>query len=339
MAKLLISHTQLAAFTHCRQQWFYRYDRRIYPVMQSRAIHIGRLVDSCMNMLHSTVFSYAAAEEQIEADIHEAKIEIMKRTTLSEADEQTIWWAGAQAKALIKAYIDLNCDKDPFSDQLFFRHPWDVVMVQGDLTVPLPVPGSERASTKWDFRWKPDMVVRINGELVLVENKTMSMLQSDYLDRNDQVLRYLWAMQQGTGEMPRRVIVNCFIKPSHKPGTIKGWTTDGHDYYRIKGDAKAAGVDPATLQPLERPETAEEYQQRVLDIISADPEKFIKRLDRTYPQAMIDEAGERIYRIARDTTNPSIYRSAGVHCNWCDYKQICNGELTEEQIERDFYSN
>jgi len=176
-----------------------------------------------------------------------------------------------------------------------------------EFEIPLVNPDTGRASRTWNLAGKIDGIIELrqpDGRLAVLEHKTTAFDVQDpgcnywkQLRMDSQISVYLTAARK-TFEVAT-VIYNVIRKPQHKAKAIPekdkmGFKivldADGNrvkkkdGYPRQSGD-KAKGY---TLQT--RPETPEEYSERIRGLVHNDPQDWFFRQEIPRLQADLDEA-------------------------------------------------
>jgi hypothetical protein len=208
-----------------------------------------------------------------------------------------------------------------------------VVTRQLQAEVPVVAP-SGRASTKYQFRFKPDGVVVKNGELWVWEDKawkTIDRASLKMLQMDEQCGMYLWGLRQliERGEAPREiaeavceygmpvgVIYNVLRKKLPTvPKQLKDGTTS-----KDKACDTTESVYLATLK--ERGQDTADYAE-ILDLLHEKGDTFFVRQLVYRNLAEIDEIGTRIYQASRLISEGHRFKSVDRTCAQCQFFPLC----------------
>lgn len=222
-------------------------------------------------------------------------------------DIREIWWnkrgderlsAALQRLAEVRDHPDNELDEFVLSKLLVmlrgYHERWfgyveslDILGVEQQFEIPLVNPRSERESRTYKIQGKLDAVVRENGQLWVVEEKTAAddlKPESPYwkrLEVDPQSSLYYYAVKQMFGEQPAGVLYFVNVKPQYRP-------LKKTENIKMKKD----GSGPYAGQRL-ADETATEYAVRMAGFVSENPEKYfqmvrVPRLERDIKESQID---------------------------------------------------
>lgn len=180
-----ITYSMFTSWLSCRQKFDFRYNRNIVPKENATALSFGSAV-------------HEGLEAWFRTGDAELAVELARRDDLSEFEN-------AKAKALVKAYCE-HYQNDVFK----------VVAVEYEFATPLTNPKTRRKSKTWELSGKIDGVVEKDGELFILEHKTASNANCDYIDRIDidlQIAFYAIAIQELFGERVAGAIYDIIQKP------------------------------------------------------------------------------------------------------------------------------
>ncbi len=335
MATRIVTHSEASCFTGCRLEWYFKYDQRLTTKTRSVALNVGVLVHEGVYGFYSTG-SKEHAYESLAGLAGEMRTKLVKNhgEALTDEEMKKLVFGEKLAQALLWAYLEVFVPMDNF----------ELALPEEPFLISMLPPGGKRASSKYKYAGRTDMIVRMRGtgRPVLLENKTKGIIDEEALYRDDQVLRYLHAKQRETGWEINDVIWRILLRPQLRISKVKGYMvdlgpdktplcftrkTDLKNYLKdespsmsFKKEDYPEGEDYSTKYLFDREETLDEYHGRVLDDVRSRPEHYARQFYITYPQSEIDRAGERLHHIASDMHKPSIYRCPGVRCMMCNFK-------------------
>lgn len=333
--KRTVTYTELRTWQRCAYKGHLSYDRLLTPKVKSPGLREGTIWDKGLDALYDYFKDYG---EYSLAVMQAAMLEVAHAHSnaiiASGADLAPEVWEDYQAKVdllldVAQLYVKYANDHDDFFPV--------VTQYQGKVPVLNPVTG--RASTRWEFAYKPDMLVLREGALWLMENKAWKGWDQNalrYLPRDEQTMMYLWALtmdlKRNLKQMPPRlqevykavngriegVIYNVVRKavprvpPLLKDGKTsqdKRIDTDFETYYQ-------------TLR--ERGQDAGDYAE-MLNMLAEKGDTFHHREAIYYNADQLAEVGARIHELTR-------YRLAGFQmkhrqrdCSWdCPFVALCD---------------
>lgn len=204
----------------------------------------------------------------------------------------------------------------------------EVVAVEYEFCVPLVNPDTGARSRTYELAGKVDGVVRIDGELWIVEHKTSGedvALGSPYWQKlalDTQISTYMAAVSVSLGER----VVGCIYDVLRKP-TLRPYKATPEDKRKYKADGSLYAK-----QRLED-ETAQDYEARLMQSISDDPLAYYARGEQVRMQRDATEAAwdlwqlakmlresERLERFPRNPDACFAFNRA------CDYWDVCSGQ-------------
>lgn len=169
----------------------------------------------------------------------------------------------------------------------------DVLGVEVPYEIPLVNPRTGKKSLTFIIQGKLDAVVREDGRLWVVEEKTAGEMltpESPYwrrLEVDPQCSLYYDAVERTYGEKPAGIMYFVNVKPQQKP--LKATPIENRKY------TKATAKEPSRLHANQRgeDETPSEYAVRLAKVVSESPERFyqmvrVARLESDIRESQID---------------------------------------------------
>jgi hypothetical protein len=235
---------------------------------------------------------------------------------------------------------------------------FEVLAVEERFEAPLINPETGAPSRTWILGGKIDAIVRekSTGRVLVVEHKTASAditPGSDYWKRlriDGQVSTY-YAGAAALGHDVEGCLYDVIAKPQQRPSQIPVLDQDGVKIVldaagvrvRTKDGKKwresASSADGFVLQT--RQETPEEYRDRLLETIAADPAGFFQRGDVVRLESELAEAAFDAWQVAKQLREAELagrYPRNPDACvrygNTCPFFDVCTGTASLEDPER-----
>lgn len=234
----------------------------------------------------------------------------------------------------------------------WFNEPLDVIAVETEFRGPLINPLTGRASATWDLGGKLDVLVRhrVDGLAYLVEHKSSAediAQGSEYWRRlriDGQVSTY-YEGARFLGHDVAGCIYDVIGKPTQRPSEVALADDDGvkivHDAngnrvrtkdgkkWRETGDTAQGFV----LQT--RPETVEEYRERLCEAVGKNPDKFFQRgtvvrLENEMADAKLDawQTAKLIRENELAKRHPKNPDACVRYGRTCEFFGVCTGDTS-----------
>jgi hypothetical protein len=159
------------------------------------------------------------------------------------------------------------------------RYPgeeFEVIGLERSFQGPIINPATGAASRSFVLAGKVDGVVRVGSDHFLLEHKTASQLDADYLERlwtDFQITLYAYYVEQALGIPITGVIYNILVKAKLQQG--KGETEE--EFQTRRAELLAKSKTGKTTAKRKLPETDEEFQQRLAEKY-AEPGMFHREM-------------------------------------------------------------
>ncbi len=249
--KTLLTYSALNTFRNCPRKYKNRYLDNLRPRERPEALSFGSVIHTAIELWYQSqnaesrlndVFAYIndAFENRV-VDLH----------------QMTQWHL---ATAMIRGYADR-----------YAMEEFEVVEVEKEFVGEIRNPDTGRQSQTFRIAGKVDGIVRCHDGLYLLEHKTASSIDANYLDKlwtDTQIALYCYYLRE-LGYPIVGVIYNVLLKSRLKQG--KGETQD--EYEARKAELAAKNKSGKSTAKRQMPETDDEFQQRLTEWYSR-PEAF-----------------------------------------------------------------
>jgi hypothetical protein len=320
----VITNSQMKAFRRCAREHQYSYTLGYRPAERAEALRFGTL-------LHLGLEAWWKAPEG----------ERLAHALAALDDGESDAYERARAAAMLRGYDARWCDE-----------PYDVLAVEAEFYTALVNPETGAPSRTYGLGGKIDVLVsdRRDGLARLVEHKTSSediSAGSDYWKRlliDPQVSTY-FAGGRALGHDIAECVYDVLGKPGQRPSAVALRDADnskivldaGGERVRTKDGKKWRETGDAALGYVlqTRPETPDEYHDRVLAAIAENPERYYQRGTVVRLEAEEADAAHDAWHTAR------LIREAELASRWprnpdacvrygrtCEFFGVCTGTAT-----------
>ena len=290
----LITHSEMACADSCLRKHRILYGKCLRPVRTAEALRVGSAVHEGLDLRAQGIAP------------HEAILRVRGA------------YVPASANADPDYAYKLACENEMVA-QLLTLYFWywesldatmEVVHTEQQFSVPIINPATGRPMRGKRYGGKIDKIIRVDGVLSIMEHKTTSDSidpDSDYFKRlriDSQIGNYFLACRQ-MGIPVQQIIYDVIRKPGLRPSQVPVLDEDGlkivvdENGERVRnskgGGWKQAPDSKAGYSLLTRPESPEEYGQRVRGAILAEPEKHFTRRVIGLTEADVLEARQTLY--------------------------------------------
>ncbi|MHB9023445.1 MAG: PD-(D/E)XK nuclease family protein [Armatimonadota bacterium] len=308
----LLTYTQLQSFRNCRRACQWRYERELVPHATHQALNLGSLVHRALQRWHEhadLALVLRVIDEACPARDHD------------EAQRQS-WQL---ARAMLCGYAA--------------RYPaesFHVLALEAPFEMPIRNPASGRASRRYRLAGKVDGIVEEDGQYYLLEHKTTSHLDGDYLERlwmDMQICLYSRALERIHGIAIAGVIYNILCKAQLKQG--KGETED--EFFARKAELLAKSKTGKSSAQRKLSESDDVFHQRLLARYG-DPAMFHREVILFTPDQYAELEAEvwELTRQYRDAQRRAAFYRNTAQCfaygRPCAYYPLCRANGAEHLI-------
>jgi hypothetical protein len=237
---MITTYSMWSLFRNCRKAVEWRYLEQLVPTQRDRNLHFGSLIHECLQTWHQR------------RDLAEvlALIDRLCANRLQDENQRRDWHL---ATAIMRAYAARYAVEE-----------FEVVALEKTFEGPIINPATGSASRSFVLAGKVDGIVRSGGEYFVMEHKTASQIDSDYLEKlwtDFQITIYSYYIEQTMGIPITGILYNVLVKAKLQQG--KGETED--EYQARRADLLAKSKTGRTTAKRRMPETDEEFQQRLAE--------------------------------------------------------------------------
>ncbi len=252
--KNVLTYSALNTFRNCPRKYKHRYLDHLRRPERPDALAFGSVIHGALERWHRQ-----AADEPTTTRLFQIFDYLDAQFPQREGDEkQKHQWH--VARAMFAGYVDRYAVED-----------FEVVEIEKEFQAEIRNPDTNRLSQTFVIAGKADGIVRMHGELYLLEHKTASAITSDYLDRlwtDTQIALYCHYLRE-LGYPIIGVIYNILLKTRLKQRA--GETQQEFETRRAVLAAKNKSGRSTAKQQM--PETDDEFRAR-LHGWYARPESF-----------------------------------------------------------------
>lgn len=316
MERTLTTYSFWNAFRNCRKACEWRYLRELVPLGRAHALSFGTLIHACLEMWHGG----SSLEEVL--DFIDRSLPNRSR----DDGEKSDWHL---ARAMVWGYASKNWDIE-----------FEVVELEKTFEGRIINPATGASSRTLTIAGKVDGIVRRGREYYILEHKTASQMDGDYLEKlwtDLQISLYAHYIEETMGIKIAGVIYNVLVKA--KLQQSKGETILEFEARRAELIAKSkTGRTSATRR---MPETDGEFAER-LGAKYCEPGMFhreILYISRDQFDAMKADLWELTQQFLDARRRGAFYRNTS-YCfanhRQCAYFPLCRSNGSKNVIEN-FY--
>jgi RecB family exonuclease len=249
--KTLLTYSALNTFRNCPRKYKNRYLDQLRPRERPEVLSFGSVVHSAIELWYRSQVGMARLETVLNA------IDQAFGNRAGDSQQLAAWHL---ATAMMRGYAERYETED-----------FEIVEVEKEFNGEIRNPETGRLSQTFRMAGKVDAIVRCHDGLYLLEHKTASTVDANYLDKlwtDTQIALYCYYLRE-LGYPIVGVIYNVLLKSRLKQG--KGETQA--EYEARKAELAAKNKSGKSTAKRQLPETDEEYQSRLLEWYSR-PEAF-----------------------------------------------------------------
>jgi len=315
-APMVSTYSMWSLFRNCRKAVDWRYLQQLVPLQRDRNLHFGSLIHECLQSWH--------ARRDLAEVLDLIDRRCMNRT--QDEDQRRDWHL---ATAMMKGYAA--------------RYPaeeFEVIALEKAFEDPIVNPATGAASRSFKLAGKVDGIVRIGSDHFILEHKTASQVDADYLEKlwtDFQITIYAHYVEQTMGIPITGILYNVLVKA--KLQQSKGETEE--EFQARRAELLAKSKTGKTTAKRKLPESDEEFQQRLAEKY-ADPEMFHREmlyLSRDRFDILRSELWELTQAFLDARRRGVFYQNTAFCFNYqrpCPYFALCRSNGNPNVIEN-FY--
>ncbi|MBX3387190.1 MAG: PD-(D/E)XK nuclease family protein [Phycisphaeraceae bacterium] len=245
--KSLLTYSALNTFRNCPRKYHLRYVEGLRRPERPEALAFGSVIHSALEAWYRLVGDPARLLKV--QDLIEAAF------PLRDADP-AVRHHWHLARAMFEGYA-----------ARYPSEPFEIVEIEKEFTAEIRNPDTGRESQTFVIGGKADGIVRMDGELYLLEHKTASSITSDYLDRlwtDTQIALYSHYLRE-LGYPIVGVLYNVLLKTRLRQR--EGETLD--EYEQRRAELAAKNKSGRSTAQRREPETDAEFRGRLADWYAA----------------------------------------------------------------------
>ena len=245
---MVTTYSMWNLFRNCRKAAELRYLDHLVPIERDRNLHFGSLIHECLELWHR------------ERDLARV-LDLIDRRCAARAQDEDQKRDWHLATAMMRGYAA--------------RYPaeeFEVIALEHVFEGPILNPATGASSRSFRLAGKVDGIVRIDREYFILEHKTASQIDSDYLERlwtDFQITLYAHYVEQTMGLPVTGILYNVLVKARLQQS--KGETAEEFEARRAELLAKSKTGRTAARR--REPESDEDFQRRLAEKY-ADPAMF-----------------------------------------------------------------
>lgn len=316
--RIVTTYSMWSLFRNCRKACDWRYVNELVPIKRDHNLSFGSLIHECLEKWHrnrdlSTVLNH---------------IDRSLPGRSNDEGQKADWHL---AMAMMKSYAE--------------RYPvegFDVVFLEKTFEGKIVNPATGAPSRSFILAGKVDGIVCINGRFYLLEHKTASQMDGDYLEKlwtDFQITLYAHYVEQVFGIKIAGIIYNILVKARLQQS--KGETEAEFEVRRAELLAKSkTGKTTATRK---MPESDTDFQER-LAVKYAEPGMFHREtlyISRDQFETLQADLWELTQQFL-DCRRRGVFYSNTSYCFFyhrpCAYFALCRSGGSENVIEN-FYEH
>jgi hypothetical protein len=315
-APIVSTYSMWSLFRNCRKAVDWRYLQQLVPLQRDRNLHFGSLIHECLQSWHA------------QRDLPEV-LDLIDRLCMNrtqDEDQRRDWHL---ATAMMKGYAA--------------RYPaeeFEVIALEKAFEGPIVNPSTGAASRSFKLAGKVDGILRIGGGFFILEHKTASQVDADYLEKlwtDFQITIYAHYVEQTMGIPITGILYNVLVKA--KLQQSKGETEE--EFQTRRAELLAKSKTGKTTAKRKLPESDEEFQQRLAEKY-AEPEMFHREmlyLSRDRFDILRSELWELTQAFLDARRRGVFYQNTAFCFNYqrpCPYFALCRSNGNPNVIEN-FY--
>ena len=309
---LVTTYSFWNSYRNCPRACAWRYLDELVPIERSVNLRFGSLIHRCLETWHQR------------HDLVET-LETIEQACAGRRHEQEVNAAWHLATAMMLGYA-MRYPEDPFT----------VIALEKTFAGPLYNPDTGKPSRSFTLAGKVDGLVEQDGEVFLLEHKTASTIDSEYLEKlwmDFQLLLYAYALEKHGGLRVAGVIYNILVKAKLRQGQ-----GESEEEFRVRAAELATkNKSGKTTATRKYPEADADFQGR-LRAKYAESDMFHREV-LYFSRDQLAEVERELWQLAQQflfaRRRGWLVRNTGYCFHYgrpCAYYPLCRANGTEHVI-------
>jgi hypothetical protein len=314
--KKITTYSMWSLFRNCRKACELRYLQGLVPLETDRNLALGQVVHEALKTWHETR-DMSQVQDYLDRNYFDRA---------QEPEQKKDWHL---ATAMMRGYAGRYPEEN-----------FEVIALEEKFSGEIFNPATGAVSRTFVLAGKIDGLVKIGEEYFLLEHKTASQLNADYLERlwtDFQIILYSHYIEQTHGIKVSGVLYNILLKAKLQQSQGE---TEG-EFETRRSELLAKSKTGKTTATRKMPESDEDFQARLAEKY-ADPEMFHREmlyLSRDLRGALQAELWELTQTFLDARRRGMFYQNTSFCFNYnrpCAYFPLCRSNGNQNVIEN-FY--
>jgi len=309
---LVTTYSFWNSYRNCPRACAWRYLDELAPLERSVNLRFGSLIHRCLETWHQR------------HDLVET-LDVIEQACAGRRHDPEVNAAWHLATAMMLGYA-LHYPEDPFT----------VIALEQTFAGPLVNPETGKPSRSFTLAGKVDGLVEQDGEVFLLEHKTASTIDGEYLEKlwmDFQLLLYAYALEKHCGLRIAGVIYNILVKAKLRQG--QGETEE--EFRQRAAELAAKNKTGKTTATRKHPEADADFQGR-LRAKYAEPGMFHREV-LYFSRDQLAEVERELWQLSQQflwaRRHGGFFRNTGYCFHYgrpCAYYPLCRANGAEHVI-------
>ena len=307
-----LSHSEMVAYTYCKQAHFFRYEKRLIPREEKENLTLWLAINRGLSVWYDS-FNKTKALTTVEESLQGSDFKSRLLPLIS---------------GMLEGYIEHWKQRDTFK----------VLQIDLPYITPIITP-SGRASRIQDLAGVVPLVIeKPDGSVWIVIHRSIAKKDpslSERLECDIRIRAACWALNRYLISGVSGVIVNVLrAKLPVEPEILKNGTISKRSNIDTTLEVFAAALNRTSSN------NHADYSA-ILDRLAAEDNSFFTRWERAYSPGEMERIGQELYLISRDMRRASRELPYGnsnscTSYGLCPYLDLCAGRLDPDAVETNF---
>ena len=319
--KQLLTHSRMQSFKSCRKKHYFEYEIGFRRVTDSKALRMGTAGHSAVDVIKKG------------GELEQALMAVASH--YQDPPEGADAWEWQMEQETVESLVT------------GYHWRWGragITIIESEKAFRLPLvnPETNSATPLWDVAGKIDGIIEMDGRLLVLEHKFVSDpidQDSDYWRRlalDSQISVYTWAARS-LGYNVSGVLYDVIRKPTIRPELVPRLdehglkiVLDAHGDRVMKKDntPRQTGDLAAGYVLQTRPQTSEEWSQKLLADIGERPDHYYQRIEIARLDQDIEEMQHEMWSIQKTIREAQLNQRwfktvSRDTCSYCPFFGLC----------------